>query len=397
MKHTAKKLIALLLAGSMLLLSPQLSVRANADYESTLKELNNRIEQLDKEQKKLEADIAKAKTEKDKKLAEKRQLDSEVKIAKEQIALLTERIALLSQNIEEKEAEIINAQGNIDVNYDLFKKRLRAMYMTNNASQIGLILGAESFSEFLSKSEMLTSIAEHDKELLNNLIENKRNIEDAKAQIEASKAEVDASKVEMEAKKKQLDGMVQTTNAKIQDIDQLAAEYAKNKAVLDKQEKEVQAEIQKIYDEMNSEGDYTGGVLAWPVPGFSRISSDFGWRFNKTDYHTGIDIAGTSDKGIMGQKIVAAADGKVAFVNRSFVPGRGYGIYVIIDHGGGVSTLYGHTSKVLVEYGQTVKRGQEIAKVGSTGWSTGPHLHFEVRETVNGKKGQYVNPWKYLK
>ena len=119
-----------------------------------------------------------------------------------------------------------------------------------------------------------------------------------------------------------------------------------------------------------------------------------GWRFGGTDYHTGIDIAGlnSAGQGIYGKPILAAADGTVAFTQTNYVAGRGYGIYLIIDHGGGISTLYGHTSGLAVNVGDTVKRGQTIAYVGSTGWSTGPHLHFEVR--VNGS---HVTPWSYLK
>lgn len=389
MRKSARKIAAFVLVCSLLLGSVQ-TTYADAVQDS-IKELNSRIEELDKEQKKLDSDISKAKNDKDKKLAEKKKLDSEVKIAKEQISLMTERITLLQNDIEQKELEIQNTQSDIDENYDLFKKRLRAMYMTNNSSQIGLILGAESFSEALSKAELLTSIAEHDKVLLDTLIENKKNIEEAKAEIELSKEEVDNSKLDMETKKKQLDGMVQTTSAEIHDIDKLAAQFAQNKAAKQKEAAEIESQIQQIYASMNSTGTYDGGTLLWPAPGYSKISSDYGLRFGGSDYHTGTDIAGP---GIMGQKIVAAADGTVFTVVNGTT---GYGKFLIIDHGGGVSTLYAHTSAILVSEGQTVKRGQEIAKVGSTGNSTGPHLHFEVRESKNGQKGQPVNPWSYLK
>ena len=129
--------------------------------------------------------------------------------------------------------------------------------------------------------------------------------------------------------------------------------------------------------------------MMWPVPGFGTITSYYGWRWNKTDYHTGIDISGG---GINGATIVAANSGRVAKVNTSYVPGKGYGIYVMIDHGGGKVSLYGHCSKILVSEGQSIVKGTPIAKVGSTGWSTGPHLHFEVREN-----GNHANPLAYLK
>jgi murein DD-endopeptidase MepM/ murein hydrolase activator NlpD len=126
-----------------------------------------------------------------------------------------------------------------------------------------------------------------------------------------------------------------------------------------------------------STNPYVGGELLWPVPGFTRISSPFGLRFGGRDNHTGIDIAGT---GIHGRPVVAANSGTVRVANLSFTPGRGYGIYIVIDHGGRVSTLYAHLSHISVNVGDVVRRGQEIGRVGSTGWSTGPHLHFEYRE-----------------
>lgn len=393
MKKTLIRIFAILLTFTMLFTSPQFSSITYAnDYQSTLDDLAKKMDALNAEKKKLDSDIAKAKNDKEKKLAEKNKLDKDIKITKQEIALLTERIDLLNKNIEEKEQQIIDAQDDIDINYDLFKKRLRAMYMTNNSSTLGLVLGAESFSDFLSKAEVLTSIAEHDKELIKMLTDNKRSIEEAKADVERDKGDLDDSKAQMQEMQNKLSGQLQSTVAAIQDIDKLAAEFAKDMNNIKKQEAEVQKEMDKVYALINSTGEYLGGVLSWPVPGFSRVSSDFGPRFNGTDYHTGIDIAGTSNKGIMGQKIAAAAAGTVAVVNTKYVQGRGYGIYVIVDHGGGVTTLYGHCSAVTVKQGQKVERGDQIAKVGSTGWSTGPHLHFEVREN-----GKYVNPWKYLK
>ena len=163
-----------------------------------------------------------------------------------------------------------------------------------------------------------------------------------------------------------------------------------NKAEIDKMMAQVQSEINDIYASYESQGEYTGGVMTWPVPGYTGITSYYGWRFNNTDFHTGIDISGSN---IYGRNIVAAADGVVIKAQETYVQGVGYGRYLIIDHGGNISTLYGHTSQLLVSEGDHVTRGQAIAKVGSTGWSTGPHLHFEVREN-----GTAVNPLSgYLK
>ena len=158
--------------------------------------------------------------------------------------------------------------------------------------------------------------------------------------------------------------------------------------------KEVQAEVDAIYAKIKSVGEYEGGIMLWPVEGYQTVTSDYGWRFGGTDFHTGIDIArlNARGEGIYGKPIRAASDVTVVFTQTTYTYGRGYGIYLIIDHGGGISTLYGHTCGLNVKLGDKVKRGQTIAFVGSTGWSTGPHLHFEVR--VNGA---YTNPWPYLR
>ena len=148
--------------------------------------------------------------------------------------------------------------------------------------------------------------------------------------------------------------------------------------------KDVQSEIDRIYAQNQSSGSYVGGEFTWPVPGYSSITSYYGWRFNNTDFHTGIDISGG---GIYGKNIVAANSGTVIKANTTYTPGVGYGIYLMIDHGGGMSTLYGHTSQLYVKQGDHVEKGQVIAAVGSTGWSTGPHLHFEIRQN-----GKHTNP-----
>ena len=135
------------------------------------------------------------------------------------------------------------------------------------------------------------------------------------------------------------------------------------------------------------DGPYSGGTMGWPVPGHTRISSPYGYRihpvFKTRKLHTGIDIPAPS-----GTTVAAASDGTVIYSGTL----GGYGKTIMIDHGGGVVTLYGHNSSLTVSEGTTVKRGNTIAKVGSTGISTGPHCHFEVR-----KNGGYVDPMPYLR
>ena len=193
----------------------------------------------------------------------------------------------------------------------------------------------------------------------------------------------------MEEKKRQLDAKLSSTIAEIQSIDQMEKEYLADIAAKQKEMKETQDEIDRIYAEMEEMEEFVGGTFMLPVPGYTYISSYYGWRFNGSDFHTGVDFTGAN---VNGKKVVASNAGTITFTKSTYVPGVGYGKYIILDHGGGYSTLYAHLSSINVSVGDYVKKGESIANVGSTGWSTGPHLHFEIR--VNGK---HTNPLPYLK
>ncbi len=387
-----RSLAVILLAASLLCISP-LSVTA-ADYQDQIDALEQKYDQLEAQQKEIQTQIDKAKTEKDKQLAAKSQLDNQIYGVRQQITILNEKIELLETEISDKESEYDRQKRDIKENFELLKKRLRVMYKTGNATVLGLILGADDFTEFLSHAQVTSRVARHDQELIEDMTARLAKIKKIKEGIESDKAELESSKSQQADKQTVLAGQLEQTKHHIQDIEQLEKEYLANKNALAKQMQEVQAEVDAIYSKIESEGDYDGGIMLWPVAGYKTVTSDYGWRFGGTDFHTGIDIARTNaaGQGIYGKPILAADDGKVVFTQTSYIPGRGYGIYLILDHGGGITTLYGHTSGLNVKLGQKVSRGQTIAYVGSTGWSTGPHLHFEVR--VNGT---YTNPWPYLK
>lgn len=227
--------------------------------------------------------------------------------------------------------------------------------------------GADSFSDFLMKADVTARVAENDREIIAGLEANIAELEKLQEENEANKADLNESKGTLDEKKQQLNGQVSQIQGQIEDIDALQKQYEANKAEIDKMMAQVQSEINDIYASYESQGEYTGGVMTWPVPGYTGITSYYGWRFNNTDFHTGIDISGSN---IYGRNIVAAADGVVIKAQETYVQGVGYGRYLIIDHGGNISTLYGHTSQLLVSEGDHVTRGQAIAKVGSTGWST---------------------------
>ncbi len=370
------------------------AVDNNAAYKEQLNDLNSKYASLQKQQEAVQKEINKARNDKDKQLALKKQLDNQIYAVRQQIDVLAQSINILEDNIASKESLISKAESEIDENSRMLRMRLNAMYKSQNSTVLGLVMGADSFSHFLSRAQVASKIADHDKDLLKDLQLELKYINAAKSEVEENKNQVSQAKKQMADKQDQLGTQLSKTEDMIQDIEALEKEYIANKAKIDKQMKEVQSEVDAIYAQIKSVGKYEGGVMLWPVNGYYSVTSQYGWRFGGKDFHTGIDIAGlnAAGKGIYGKPISAASDGKVAFVQKTYTPGRGYGIYCIIDHGGGISTLYGHQSGLNVNVGQTVKRGDIIGYVGSTGWSTGPHLHFEVR--VDGK---HVNPWSYLK
>ena len=402
MHHTYRRLVALALCAGMvttlltregpaaLQVSYAANTEVNADDQAEIDDLNSQYEELEDQQKEIQAQIDAAKSEKDKYLAEKNQLNGQIDNTQAQINILNNKITLLDNMIAENEATIADLEEEIDKDYEIFRQRARASYMSGDSSTISLLLGADSFSDFLMKADITARVAENDREIIAGLEANIAELEKLQEENEANKADLNESKGTLDEKKQQLNGQVSQIQGQIEDIDALQKQYEANKAEIDKMMAQVQSEINEIYASYESQGEYTGGVMTWPVPGYTGITSYYGWRFNNTDFHTGIDISGAN---IYGKNIVAAADGIVIKAQETYVQGVGYGRYLLIDHGGNISTLYGHTSQLLVSEGDHVTRGQAIAKVGSTGWSTGPHLHFEVREN-----GTAVNPLSgYLK
>lgn len=158
----------------------------------------------------------------------------------------------------------------------------------------------------------------------------------------------------------------------------------------DETQNQLEDEIQHIFERIasDSQSQYASGTMVWPAPQAGHIITPFGWTPNGQIFHSGIDIGG---KEVYGTPVVAAQDGTIAFIRASNEPGTGYGLYIILDHGGSVATLYAHLSEILVSDGESVLKGQQIGKIGATGAATGPHLHFEVREN-----GKYVDPSTYL-
>ena len=400
-----RRLFAALLA---LMLVLPLSVHAdegeeldNSAAQDRLAELNDSYKELEDQKKKVDSQINSARTERKKQEIISAEIDGQINTTTKQIELLNERIGLLTQqigqlngSIAQKQIEMEAKEEEISEAMELFKKRMRAIYMSGggNNTAIGMMLGAESYAQMVIRAEVVGRVAKHDRELLSKLDQDlkelnelKNGIEQDKQEIEQNKSAVEGDKTEMAVKKEELDSQYQMARDKVEDIAAQEQEYLANKAEIQKKLNMLEAEMKAIYDEINKESvnvPYTGGTMRWPSPSLSQITTHFG-----EGGHTGIDITGG---GAYGTPVLASGDGvvKVASVQN---PDSGYGKYIIIDHGGGIQTLYAHCSLLSVSVGQTVSAGQQIAQVGSTGWSTGPHIHFEVR-----KNSQAVNPLAYV-
>lgn len=365
-------------------------------YQDQIEEYNEKLETLEAERKQIQQSINAAKTEKEKETLSKNAIEQQIGIAQQEIGVLMDRYTALERSIEAKQnaivmlqAEIDNKQKSYDDSYQQYLMRLRSMQINNEGTMLGVLLGADSYSEFLSTGEMMRRISEHDRNLIQQIKEerigleaDKSAVDDEIAALNESKNALDLEKINVEVKKQDLSAQQQLVQQKIQDIERMEREFMGDLENNKKIEAQMKAELDRIFQEIEwSKNPYVGSAMIWPVAGYRTITSPYGWRFNNSDFHTGTDISGS---GINGKEVLAANDGTVSFTNWSNVPGKGYGIYIIIDHGitesgDSLSTLYAHLSNIQVSPGQAVKRGDVIGNVGSTGWSTGPHLHFEVR------------------
>lgn len=343
----------------------------------------------------------------------------------EKLNEITTYIDELNVQIDAKKVEIegINAtlaaqEEEIASQYEAMKKRIRFMYENGQTEYLELMLGSGSISDFLNKAEYISQITEYDRNMLEKMKETKAQIEQTKQTLETEQANLDGLMASAEQEKASMEELVSAKSALLEEtdekissaqseIDQMQGELAASQAIVaeleeierkrkeeeerkrkeeEERKKQAEANGQKVEETKDTSPKYEGGEFLWPVPGYYTISSEFGNRIspisNKPEFHTGLDIPAPS-----GTNIIAACGGTVAWAYKSSSAGN----WVGIDHGNGLYTIYMHMSKFNVSEGDVVKAGDVIGFVGSTGWSTGNHLHFSVR-----LNGTYVNPHNYL-
>lgn len=317
------------------------------------------------------------------------ELDDTIRGAEADINSLEKELADLQVQIDETTKKLEEIQQSYEENEELLEKRLVAMYESGEATYLDILLRSASIVEFLSNYYSIQEIIKSDTELLIQIEQEKNDVENVKKDLDEKKASLKLKK----AKKEQLAVITQNNKTlKEQSVANLSQEEIELQQKIEEykaEEARIEELIKKATNEYEYTGDYTGGVMAWPVAkSGTYITSGYGIREHPIQgvikQHTGIDIGNAG----FGAPIIAAADGIVTMAGWY----GGYGNCVIINHGSGISTLYGHGQTILTEVGKEVKKGDLIMEVGSTGNSTGPHLHFEVR--VNGS---CVDPMPYLK
>ena len=328
-------------------------------------------------------------------LAKKEVLDDQISLTEQEIESATELIATYVILISEKEDEVVEAQRKEDEQLSLYKGRVRNMEEIGLISYLGVIFQADSFSDLLALIDDVGSIMKSDEQSYQRLIDARLETISAKEGLETAKTEQEAERVMLLAKQEELDSQLVESIALITELDKTLETMTELANEMYKQEAKIQAEIVAKEAELKRQQDAAkanntlvsgSGTLKWPCPSSNRVTSEFGGRFHPVykvyRQHTGIDIGAGH-----GTNITSADS--VTVITSAY--NSSYGNYVVVSHGNGRSTLYAHMSSRKVKEGQTVSKGDLLGLVGSTGASTGPHLHFEVIEN-----GTRVNPLKYF-
>ena len=351
---------------------------AATDLQTQRNEIQNQMNEANEQLEGVQNDISEN-------LQQVQKLDEKISNSQQELDELNKKIEDLENSSEEVEKKLKTAEENYDKQKKLLDSYLVSFQESSDTQYLYVLLSSKNISEFLSNYFLITELANSQVELLEDM-QNKKN------EIQQSKEKLDKNKEDLAVIKAN-----QTKTATVLANTKTVRENFISK--LSDQEKDIQSKIDEYYAQFNAINSeilqlaqggiatqYIGGELAWPVPGYTVISSNYGMRTHPITgvykLHTGVDI-----RAPLGATFIAANDG---IVTKASYNGA-YGNMVIIDHGGGVSTLYAHGSEILVQVGQTVKRGEPVLKVGSTGYSTGPHAHFEVR-----LNGVVTNPMPYI-
>ena len=408
------------------MISIPMAIPTTVSAEDSISDLEQQLQQLEQENEKYQKILDDTKSDIAEKEEYKSALVSKVQVLDEKIAVTREKISSLNDDIKEKQDAYDKGLSEVEDQFDALANRLRILYMSGNATDLEIIFGAKDFSDLIDKMELVKSLANSDKELISEIQTKLDELSTKKKSLEADKKDLETQQASLKSDQDEFNKLISDNDDILKNLyaSNSEAQHSLESAAL--QSDEIEAKISEYYaaqkaaaeqaakasqsssSSSSSSGSSSSGSsssgssssgsssvivpsgsgFAWPTPGFTYLSSE--WFEDREVYnHGGIDIAGA---GIMGTPVVAAADGTVIASNSSCTHnwgksyscgcGGGYGNYVMISHAGGKMTVYGHLTSLTVGTGDYVSRGQVIGYVGSTGNSTGPHLHYECR--LNG-------------
>ena len=367
--------------------------------KTELNEAQDRKTELEEELEKTEDTLKNLETLKGNTAAYVRELDESLSAVSNELEALNGSIAEKEGQIETTKGELEQAKETEKKQYESMKLRIKYMYERGDTSYVELFMESDSLSELLNKAEYISKISEYDRQMLDQYAATKDEIAADEARLETEHAELLDLKEQTEIKQASVEQLLSAKQAELRSYESQIAEaenqlseYEKDLEAQEAAIRQIEEEIKRQEEEARRKAEAAGQSYVtkdigdihfiWPCPASSRITSGFGGRSSPTEgassNHQGIDIGAPT-----GSDILAAAEGDVVVSTYSSSAGN----YVMINHGGGVYTVYMHASKLLVSVGEHVSQGQVIAKVGSTGYSTGPHLHFGVR-----LNGPYVDP-----
>lgn len=370
----------------------------------SIKDKQNQISEAEKEKEQLQnnvSDLQQVKKELDTK---KNNLQDYVVQLDKNLAQIEQNILDLQEKITTKEAEIVQMEAELEAalqkeecQKETMIIRIRLMYEKGDPSWPTMLLQSENFGDFLNRADYMERVMAYDKQMWEEFIANRKLIELCKQELEAEKEILNQAKANIEVEQSNLEALINQKNKDItgyesdinnkeQAIKEYEEEIAAQNAEIEALEAAIAEERKALMESTGQVPLYDGGTFKFPLASYTRISSEYGTRMHPIlgieQFHNGVDLAAPK-----GTAIYAAYDGKVVASSYSSVMGN----YVMIDHGGTLFTIYMHASALYVEKGDVVAKGETIAAVGTTGRSTGNHLHFSVRQD-----GEYVSPWNYL-
>ena len=355
-------------------------------YAADLNELQEQKNEIQSQVDEKSNELADVNEELSENLRQIQKLDENIESTEAKLEELNTKISEMEKQVNKIEKELTSVTKKYNKQKDILDSRLVAMYESKDANYLDVLLSSSSISDFISTYYLLAEITSYDMDLL-ELVDNE------KKQIQEKSAEVNIQKENLEKEKStQQKTQITLSNTKLlreNYISKLSEEEQAIQAQIDEynnQIKQIEDEIKSLAVTASFGEDYNGGQMQWPIYGHYKITSNYGMRVHPITgvykLHTGVDISAT-----IGTEFTSMAKGIVVKAEYN----TAYGNMVIIDHGGGVQTLYAHGSEIVAKLGQEVNAGDVVLKVGSTGYSTGPHAHFEVR--INGSP---VNPLDYV-